>query len=220
MLRYFFLLLISSSASASGLFHLTEFPEKQVYAEMSFGIKYLELSSFKDIGSISYDQEPAAKLFVKAGYLFKNKHLFTVEADYMMTETSDTRKGTDSIYFDYNNGFQEPYFEYRYRHRAPSLTENFLDFFAGLRPAIMDRKVGRNGLDTWVGRTVLNIGLYHGSQIPGSKWELQTLILGTRYFNGKEEDVRNSIVRRYKPAHEFSARFNMADRKSTRLNSS
>ncbi len=53
MLSYFFLLLISSSASASGLFHLTEFPEKQVYAEMSFGIKYLELSSFKDIGSIS-----------------------------------------------------------------------------------------------------------------------------------------------------------------------
>ena len=203
---FIYLCFFSFTTWASGLFHLTEFPQQEFYLEMGGGIKYTELSSNRELGKVNFEQEPAVKLLVKGGYLYERKHLFTVEADYILTEASESRKGENPVYFEYNNGFQEPYFEYRYRHRAPSEKDNFLDFFFGVRPSVMDRKIGRNGLDTWIGRSVANIGIYHGSEVPGSKWEFQTFIQGTRYFAGKEENVRDGVTRKFEPTHEFRAR--------------
>lgn len=208
----FLFFIFSISSEASGLFRLTEFPEKKFYLEAGAGINYSELTSHKDFGKVGYEQEPSIKTLIKGGYLYQSKHLFTIEADYISTKAGDSRRGEEPIYFEYYNGFQEPYFEYRFRHRPPTSSVNLLDYFIGIRPSVMDRKIGRNGLDTWAGRTMINVGLYHGSEIPGSKWEFQTLVQGTRFFAGKEENVKTGVTRKFKGTHEFHTRLNIAYR--------
>lgn len=201
---------LSFSLEARSLFNLTEFPEESQYMEFGYQISYTKLTSQKEIGQFSNNIEPASRFMAKYGRKFSQKHLFTVEFDYHQTEANSLRSGSTAVYFDYYNGFQEPYFEYRFRLQEPSQENNLFDLFVGLRPAFMSRSVGRNGMNTWSGRTQFNVGFIHGSQIPDSPWQVQTIVMATRFSWGKEENEKASITRKFQPTHEFLAELNIS----------